>query len=161
MIQLDVKVYYGVIDLYHQRSVRKSAYRPGETTSLRKCDFHFGIWQASSLCSFDASNVYVVLSLFSSSAPGFYYARSAHITTLIEDESIPDGFLKEKKSDELSLALELRSSSRNASEDVHAPEVNSKLLYLSAKVHRGPGVQLESLFTLSHRRKDRLMLHLT
>ena len=112
-------IYYGVIDLYHQRSVRKSAY--GETTFLRKCDFHFGIWQASSFCSFDASNVY------------------------------PDGFLKKGlfKSDELSLALDLRSSPRNSSEDVHALEVNLGLLYLSAKVHRGPGVRLESSFTLS------------
>ena len=82
-------------------------------------------------------------------APAFNYARSAHITTFVEDESIPDGVQKKAlfKSDELSLDLRYISEcSQNASEDVHAPEVILKLLDLSAKGHKGPGVQ--SSFTL-------------
>jgi len=83
-------------------------------------------------------------------APAFNYARSAHITTFIDDETIPDGVQKKAlfKSDELSLDLRYISEcSQNASEDVHPPEVVLKLLDLSAKGHKGPGVQ--SLFTLT------------
>jgi hypothetical protein len=83
-------------------------------------------------------------------APAFNYARSAHITTFVEDESIPDGVQKKAlfKSDELSLDLRYISDcAQNASEDVHPPEVILKLLDLSAKGHKGPGVQ--STFTLT------------
>jgi hypothetical protein len=52
------------------------------------------------------------------------------------------------KSDELSLDLRYAfECSQNASEDVHAPEVDLKLLGLSAKGHKGPGVW--SSFTLT------------
>ena len=52
------------------------------------------------------------------------------------------------KSDELSLDLRYISEcSQNASEDVHPPDVVLKLLDLSAKGHKGPGVQ--SVFTLT------------
>ena len=83
-------------------------------------------------------------------APAFNYARSAHITTIIDDESVPDGVQKKAlfKSDELSLDLRYVSECcQNASEDVHPPEVTLKLLDLSAKGHKGPGVQ--SLLKLS------------
>ena len=82
-------------------------------------------------------------------APAFNYARSAHTTTFVEDESVPDGVQKKAlfKSDELSLDLRYISECcGNASEDVTAPEVKLQLLDLSAKGHKGPGVQ--STFTL-------------
>ena len=82
-------------------------------------------------------------------APAFNYARSAHTTTFLEDESIPDGVQKKAlfKSDELSLDLRYISECcQNASEDVPAPEVKLELLDLTAKGHKGPGVQ--SSFTL-------------
>ena len=77
-------------------------------------------------------------------APAFNYARSAHITTIIDDESVPDGVQKKAlfKSDELSLDLRhISECSQNASEDVHAPEVTLELLDLSAKGHKGLAVQ--------------------
>ena len=83
-------------------------------------------------------------------APAFNYARSAHVTTIVDDESLPDGLQKKAlfKSDELSLDLRyVTECSQNASEDVHVPEVTLKLLDLSAKGHKGPAVQ--SSFTLT------------
>jgi hypothetical protein len=83
-------------------------------------------------------------------APAFNYARSAHVTTIVDDESLPDELHRKAlfKSDELSLDLRyVTECSQNASEDVHAPEVTLKLLDLSAKGHKGPAVQ--SSFTLA------------
>ena len=83
-------------------------------------------------------------------APAFNYARSAHTTTIIDDESIPNDTQKKAlfKSDQLSLDLRyVAECSQNASEDVLAPKITLKLLDLSAKGHKGPGVQ--SSFTLT------------
>jgi hypothetical protein len=77
-------------------------------------------------------------------APAFNYARSAHITTIIDDESIPEGHQKKAlfRSDELSLDLRyVADCCQNASEEVEAPEVTLELLDLSAKGHKGPAVQ--------------------
>ena len=79
----------------------------------------------------------MVLSLSSSTAHAFNYARSAHITTFIADESVPDGIQKKAlfKFDEL-LELDLRyifECSQNASEGVHTPDINFKLHDLRTK----------------------------
>ena len=79
------------------------------------------------------------------SPPAFYYAPSPQVTTFIEDGSIPDGVRKKTKlysnpinsylTLDLTCTISLNVLSESASEDVHAPEVNLKLLYLSAKGH--------------------------
>lgn len=77
-------------------------------------------------------------------APAFNYARSAHVTTFVDDESLPDGVQKKAlfKSDKLTLDLRyLSECSQSTPEDSHAPHVVLKLLDLSAKGHKGPGVQ--------------------
>lgn len=81
-------------------------------------------------------------------APAFNYARSAHVTTIIDDETIPEGSQKKVlfKSDELSLDLRYVAEC-TASEGVHTPKVTLELLDLSAKGHKGPAVQ--SLLNLS------------
>ena len=83
-------------------------------------------------------------------APAFNYARSAHTTTIIDDDSIPDDTQKKALFTSDELALDLRyvaECSQNASEDVLAPKITLKLLDLSAKGHKGPAVQ--SSFTLT------------
>lgn len=75
-------------------------------------------------------------------APAFNYARSAHTTTVVDDESI-DGSAQKKalfKSDELSLDLRYVAEC-SASEGIHSPEVTLELLDLSAKGHKGLAVQ--------------------
>ena len=75
-------------------------------------------------------------------APAFNYARSAHTTTVVDDESI-DGPAQKKalfKSDELSLDLRYVAEC-SASEGIHSPEVTLELLDLSAKGHKGLAVQ--------------------
>ena len=79
----------------------------------------------------------MVLCLSSSTAHAFNYARSAHITTFIADESVPDGIQKKAlfKFDEL-LELDLRyifECSQNASEGVHTPDINFKMHDLRTK----------------------------
>ena len=76
-------------------------------------------------------------------APAFDYARSSHTTTIINDDSIPDGPPQKKalfESDALSLDLRYVTES-SSSEGVQAPEVTLELLDLSAKGHKGLAVQ--------------------
>lgn len=76
-------------------------------------------------------------------APAFNYARSTHITTIIDDESVPSGPLQKKalfESDALSLDLRYVTGC-SASEGMHAPQVTLELLDLSAKGHKGLAVQ--------------------
>jgi hypothetical protein len=75
-------------------------------------------------------------------APAFNYARSAHKTTIVEDESIPEGPQKKALFTSDALSLDLRYVAEcSASEGAHAPEVTLELLDLSAKGHKGPAVQ--------------------
>ena len=75
-------------------------------------------------------------------APAFNYARSAHKTTIVDDESIPEGPQKKALFTSDALSLDLRYVAEcSASEGIHAPEVTLELLDLSAKGHKGLAVQ--------------------
>ena len=82
-------------------------------------------------------------------APAFNYARSTHVTTLVEDTSIPFG-PKQLKAvfDSDSLSLDLRYVVESAEEHTQVqPKAVIELIDLSEKGHKGLGVQ--SAFTLS------------
>jgi hypothetical protein len=82
-------------------------------------------------------------------APAFNYARSSHVTTLVEDASIPFG-PKQLKAvfDSDSLSLDLRYVVESEEEHTQfKPEPDIELVDLSEKGHKGLGVQ--SAFTLS------------
>jgi len=78
-------------------------------------------------------------------APAFNYARSTHITSIIDDDSIPFD-MKQKKAlfESDSLALDLRyvaEVTAGSSEGLPPPEVTLEFLDLSAKGHKGLGIQ--------------------
>ncbi|KAF8148253.1 glycoside hydrolase family 15 protein [Crassisporium funariophilum] len=78
-------------------------------------------------------------------APAFNYARSSHITSIIDDDSIPFGSHQKKalfESDNLSLDLRYVSDCSKDSDGIQPPEVTLDLLDLSAKGHKGPAVQI-------------------
>lgn len=82
-------------------------------------------------------------------APAFNYARSSHVTTLVEDTSIPFG-PKQLKAvfDSDSLSLDLRFVGESAEELTQVnPVADIELIDLSEKGHKGLGVQAS--FTLS------------
>ncbi|EDR04589.1 glycoside hydrolase family 15 protein [Laccaria bicolor S238N-H82] len=82
-------------------------------------------------------------------APAFNYARSSHVTTLVEDTSIPFGPKRHKVVfDSDSFSLDLRYVVEST-EDITQidPEPDIELIDLSEKGHKGLAVQ--SAFTLS------------
>ncbi|OAX39910.1 glycoside hydrolase family 15 protein [Rhizopogon vinicolor AM-OR11-026] len=89
-------------------------------------------------------------------APAFNYARDSHDTQIVDDDSIPLHYPKQKKavfasqpavaaSDPNSppLTLDLRFVSESLLDNVAAPEVSLKTLDLSAKGHLGMAVQTQ------------------
>lgn len=88
-------------------------------------------------------------------APAFNYARSTHITSIIEDDSIPIGSVEQGQKKALfesdSLALDLRYIAEVAESSLESgvspPQIVLEFLDLSKKGHKGLAVQ--SKLTLS------------
>ncbi|KAJ3918955.1 glycoside hydrolase family 15 protein, partial [Lentinula edodes] len=76
-------------------------------------------------------------------APAFNYARSSHLTTIVEDSS--SSVSQQQKAVFVSdaLTLDLRCVTDSLLENVQPPEVNFQLLDLSTKGHKGPAVSAE------------------
>jgi len=82
-------------------------------------------------------------------APAFNYARSTHITSIVDDDSVPvdDGTPPQKKalfeSDSLALDLRYIAEVMDGSTDsgISPPEVVLEFLDLSKKGHKGLAVQ--------------------
>ena len=78
-------------------------------------------------------------------APAFNYARSTHITSIIDDDSIPFEATQKKalfESDSLALDLRYVAEVTSASADSLAqPDVTLEFLDLSAKGHKGLAIQ--------------------
>lgn len=74
-------------------------------------------------------------------APAFNYARHAHITSIVPDDSIPFGPSHSKAVFEsANLSLDLRYVCESASETQPLPEITLETLDLSDKGHLGPAV---------------------
>ncbi|KAF9522293.1 glycoside hydrolase family 15 protein [Crepidotus variabilis] len=90
-------------------------------------------------------------------APAFNYARSTHITSIVNDDSIPGALVgkldgpdapAQKKAlfESDSLALDLRyiaevNEASTECDHIHPPEVTLEFLDLSSKGHKGLGIQ--------------------
>lgn len=78
-------------------------------------------------------------------APAFNYARNPHVTSIVDDDSVPlnVGPQKQKKAlfESSDLTLDLRFIPEKTSEDVEEPVVHLTTLDLSAKGHKGLAVQ--------------------
>jgi hypothetical protein len=78
-------------------------------------------------------------------APAFNYARSTHITSIVDDESVPPNsdipLQKKALFESDSLALDLRYIAEGADGDGGVPEVVLEFLDLSQKGHKGLAVQ--------------------
>ncbi|KAF9448768.1 glycoside hydrolase family 15 protein [Macrolepiota fuliginosa MF-IS2] len=78
-------------------------------------------------------------------APAFNYARNPHVTSIVDDESIPPipGFHKQKKAlfESADITLDLRYVPERTMEDTEIPVVHLTTLDLSAKGHKGLAVQ--------------------
>lgn len=90
-------------------------------------------------------------------APAFDYARAAHTTELIADDSIPSNFAAAKApsrhnkavfaSDAAKLSLDLRYVAESSLDNVADPEIELVLLDLTKKGHLGPGVSCDLRLT--------------
>jgi hypothetical protein len=75
-------------------------------------------------------------------APAFNYARNPHVTSIVDDDSIPFG-IRQKKAlfESADLTLDLRYIPEKLSDDIEMPVVHFTTLDLSAKGHKGLAVQ--------------------
>lgn len=90
-------------------------------------------------------------------APAFDYARAAHTTELVADDSIPSNFAAGKApsrhnkavfaSDAAKLSLDLRYVAESSLDNVADPEIELALLDLTKKGHLGPGVSCDLRLT--------------
>lgn len=76
-------------------------------------------------------------------APAFNYARNPHVTSVVDDDSVPLPTTKQKKAlfESADLTLDLRYVTEMTIDDVDVPVVHLTTLDLSARGHKGLAVQ--------------------
>jgi hypothetical protein len=80
-------------------------------------------------------------------APAFNYARDAHMTTLVKDDSIPSGNQNKAVFESKDLTLDLRYVCDKNADTCTIPTVNLVTADLSAKGLLGPAVEADMQLT--------------